>query len=969
MAKNKRKRKLKEQDFQKVKFKVGKKLKPADNATDSSFKSRAIFIPTQLHTLDNVPTNQRNQTLKDLLAQVGHYSVNTRQEALGGLKDLLHHHENLLQENLGIVIKKVCEKMSDSDPSVRQSLLLLLCFIFPLVSQEKMAPFSALVIAHLSCAMTHIYDDIQHDSLGFLELCLRYFPSLMVGSSSQLIQNFVSMISHQNISGTKQSNRLQHKAGKGLAVNPKGKLSSLRSRLKVLQQLLALLKALESSSSSSREDTPLSSASLVKLPCKKQIIYFDKKKPTQIQVLEHSVQEPTLHPFSFDNSSAATALNTESKNNILTDGQMVKDFMEVIVPLLLECWIECSPAQMTTGLPNSMVSSSSINVMLAVTEILKIVLKAAQEKQTNAEVSEMHKPGDNLLDVYFKDVNQHLMSFFPFSVSDAPMLKRGRRKLEKVSQQAAGENSSASVLTLNLKICEVMMLFVMNGPAVQKNYHAIVHRLEEFVIESLELKVSGGAAGQQFQTDHVESLVAFADQILQYHNSCMKVGIPSKPGELLNATFSLYQSSHIKSGIKRVLITFFASLVFQENMSKLFELHKPVEKWLLGLPGLLVQLKDTTPGLTELVLRVMKKAVVQGILQSDDKVLAQLASFFSKDRGSFSKLSDEIQRLAVELLFHLPSLDDRLLANIVSCCHGGQVGVAIIQYLLQVLLYRSPSYEGAVSHPAAFTFEVYLSVLLGIAIGYSKDQLSDYQDVNKQAETCKVTDFIGCNFSILEENKGKEIDEANMWQSQQRKLQGVFQCFRQCPFNILLPLMSQELEQLLIDYKVLPLSAVHSILCVVRCVVQLTSDTGSTDRNCLFPTFLFQALTQLTLVGLKHSTSKSFSISEQKLRSEDLFVEAVELLCAVPQMMLEILSHLLAVLSDNSESVRETCTGIFTKLFSCKVRKLLLQSPDPVHLLVQRVLNTDISSAFRKQWFADLQYQYSLFKAEAGQTR
>lgn len=31
--------------------------------------------------------------------------------------------------------------------------------------------------------------------------------------------------------------------------------------------------------------------------------------------------------------------------------------------------------------------------------------------------------------------------------------------------------------------------------------------------------------------------------------------------------------------------------------------------------------------------------------------------------------------------------------------------------------------------------------------------------------------------------------------------------------------------------------------------------------------------------------------------------------------------------------------------------------------------NTDISSAFRKQWFADLQYQYSLFKAEAGQTR
>lgn len=42
--------------------------------------------------------------------------------------------------------------------------------------------------------------------------------------------------------------------------------------------------------------------------------------------------------------------------------------------------------------------------------------------------------------------------------------------------------------------------------------------------------------------------------------------------------------------------------------------------------------------------------------------------------------------------------------------------------------------------------------------------------------------------------------------------------------------------------------------------------------------------------------------------------------------------------SDDSECVMETCAVILTKLFSCKVRKILLQSPDRVHLLVQRVL-------------------------------
>ena len=63
MGKNKRKRKLKEQDFKKVKLKVGKRLQAAQNAVDTSFKSRTIFVPTQLSE-DYGPTNQRKQSLK-----------------------------------------------------------------------------------------------------------------------------------------------------------------------------------------------------------------------------------------------------------------------------------------------------------------------------------------------------------------------------------------------------------------------------------------------------------------------------------------------------------------------------------------------------------------------------------------------------------------------------------------------------------------------------------------------------------------------------------------------------------------------------------------------------------------------------------------------------------------------------------------------------------------------------------------
>lgn len=65
MAKNKRKKKQRQEDFKKVKLRVGKKLPPAPNATDAQFKSRAIVLPSQLtDQLSDEPTNNRRQTFK-----------------------------------------------------------------------------------------------------------------------------------------------------------------------------------------------------------------------------------------------------------------------------------------------------------------------------------------------------------------------------------------------------------------------------------------------------------------------------------------------------------------------------------------------------------------------------------------------------------------------------------------------------------------------------------------------------------------------------------------------------------------------------------------------------------------------------------------------------------------------------------------------------------------------------------------
>ena len=82
-----------------------------------------------------------------------------------------------------------------------------------------------------------------------------------------------------------------------------------------------------------------------------------------------------------------------------------------------------------------------------------------------------------------------------------------------------------------------------------------------------------------------------------------------------------------------------------------------------------------------------------GLKQSSDNktnCISDQIFFFSpaKSNGPFGSLSETVQRSAVEVLFHLPTLDGELFKVIVTCCQGGHVSVSVVKYILQVLHYR-----------------------------------------------------------------------------------------------------------------------------------------------------------------------------------------------------------------------------------------------------------------------------------------
>ena len=160
-----------------------------------------------------------------------------RQDALTGLHELLSANPDLVRTHLSPLLSCLSHMFIDKDASVRVTIHRLLRLVFPLVSPTQIRPFFPLVTAHLCCAMTHICDDVQVDSLAVLDLCLQLYPALMTSATDQLLLNFIEQISRQGQSSQAGQTR-------ALLVNPNSRLSSHKWRSKVLARLHRFLRAM-----------------------------------------------------------------------------------------------------------------------------------------------------------------------------------------------------------------------------------------------------------------------------------------------------------------------------------------------------------------------------------------------------------------------------------------------------------------------------------------------------------------------------------------------------------------------------------------------------------------------------------------------------------------------------------------------------------------------------------------------------
>ncbi|KAL4689811.1 hypothetical protein H8959_012602 [Pygathrix nigripes] len=658
------KKRKRQDDFQKVKLKVGKKKPKLQNATPTNFKTKTIHLPEQLKEDGTLPTNNRKLNIKDLLSQMHHYNAGVKQSALLGLKDLLSQYPFIIDAHLSNILSEVTAVFTDKDANVRLAAVQLLQFLAPKIRAEQISPFFPLVSAHLSSAMTHITEGIQEDSLKVLDILLEHYPALITGRSSILLKNFVELISHQQLSkGLINRDRSQSWI---LSVNPNRRLTSQQWRLKVLVRLSKFLQALADGSSRLRESEGLQEQKENPHATSNSIFINWKEHANDqqhIQVYENGGSQPNVSS-QFRLRYLVGGLSGVDEG--LSSTENLKGFIEIIIPLLIECWVEAVPPQLATPVGNG-IEREPLQVMQQVLNIISLLWKLSKQQD------ETHKLESWLRKNYLIDFKHHFMSRFPYALKE--ITKHKRKEPNKSIKHCTVLSNNIDHLLLNLTLSDIMVSLA-NASTLQKDC-SWIEMIRKFVTETLE-------DGSRLNSKQLNRLLGVSWRLMQIQ--------PNREDTetLIKAVYTLYQQRGLILPVRTLLLKFFSKIYQTEELrSCRFRYRsKVLSRWLAGLPLQLAHLGSRNPELSTQLIDIIHTAAARANKELLKSLQATALRIYDPQEGAVVVLPADSQQRLVQLVYFLPSLPADLLSRLSRCCIMGRLSSSLAAMLIGILHMR-----------------------------------------------------------------------------------------------------------------------------------------------------------------------------------------------------------------------------------------------------------------------------------------
>ncbi|XP_053322071.1 testis-expressed protein 10 isoform X2 [Spea bombifrons] len=899
---NKRKR---QEDFQKVKLKVGKKKPRADNATEVNFRSKSVHLSEQLKGDTSLPTTKRKLNITDLLSQIHHYNTGVKHSALVGLQELLSAHPSVIDTHISSIIAEVAAVFTDKEPTVRIAAVSLLKCLAPLIPQEKVAPFFPLVSAHLSSAMTHIIVDIQEDSLKILDILLEQYPDLLIDRSSMLLNNFLELISHQNNSKEKGGEK---PSAWTLSINPNRKITSQKWRLSVLNRLKKFLQALVRQAMEKFPDTENLENVFSSRKCL-DVVWTEHTRSRQpIKLYESGEQQQSS--FRLRTLIGITGNSDEG----LSSATNLKVFIQAIVPLLIECWVEEFP-EAEYGNPLNPVSH---NLLQQVLSIVSLLWKLSEHQD------ESHKMDGWLRKSYLKDFKHHFMKYFPYSFSEAMKQKKKTKRGKDFSLTSNGLDS----LLLNLTLCDIMVSLA--SPATLDEDSGWLATIRTFVTDKL-------MHGYKLNAKQLKRLLDVTSRLLNIQRN-------RATEKLIYAVYMMYQQKDLLFSVRAMLLNFFSKLYLKEeeiclNLGR--SRSKVLCRWLANLPLQLAQLGSRNAHLSSVMINTIYTAAARankGILQSLQLTACQI---YDPQDGAFVLLPVELQQILVQLLYFLPFVSSDLLVCLNRCCVTEKLPYNLSSMLIGILHARSPfAHWTQVTQESSMNDTDYFSFLFSTLIGFSGEKLAWIQNskVCNRLSRTRVS-----RICLYLTDQSQFVHHWAVTKAICHSLASV-RARRQC-FDILQNAINKHLGGLV----VIPDSTVGSILCAINTL----------HEQCCIPNENLNKFLASCCYSIFNFLLTKEKDAEHMQKRDALWGACITLLSMLPNV-LKLMLQSLQVSRACQEELPVIAQLLRLLLQNAQLRSYMMANAFLVQQTLQDVMNLK-SCEIQEQWLTDLQYCFNVY--------
>lgn len=428
---------------------------------------------------------------------------------------------------------------------MRREALKVMHLILSNVQQEKLDPFFDIMSTYLRSAMTHIDNRIQEDSLLFLDVLLLCTPEKVAKDFYKIIPNFLDMISKL---------RVDSKPGRALTVNLNSQITSVKWRVKVLQRLQDFLHKFVDHNNIRKTDQIVA----------KNTQFFDNTKMNNYALFNQSYTSICCVPcFSSRNLHDAVMLDEVEK---------FKEYIDTLMPLLFETWLEVCP-NVNSEMNIEMVVSEDAAILLKHTlEVVFLIWELVQhlnKKNPNSDIQKI------FCIKYTQPFNQHFVHHFPFVTNV--------RSRQVTTGNSPFEDSitDPKLVAQNLEICH---LFIMFNPHVNiKSQNREISSILNYIEKTFN---------QNTQDDINDVVIKILHTIFS-----KEVTSWTKTLSVMDALFRkiiwAYFNEDMSNQFKQKIFALLCKIALNDKLGH-FHNSKAYEKWLNNLPDILLQDTVTT---------------------------------------------------------------------------------------------------------------------------------------------------------------------------------------------------------------------------------------------------------------------------------------------------------------------------------------------------------------------------------------